>query len=296
MIVGCGGSNAVGAISSSLNAYVTGLAHRDPAKVCGAVTPAFWVGTEQEINTNLAILGTPELPKLDCEQGLRRYFENMGGAQPRLPPYSLTDTRVSGNRAVTTVTGATNQQVQLLKVDGVWRIDCCAGRQVNDQPTRTYRVPSGSMEPTLKLGQMITSNNAAMRAHAPSVGNIIVFHPPAGADPANAQCGDRHEGTGHPEACDQPTTAESSQTFIKRVVAGPGDTISMVNGHVIRNGAGEQDPYIYQCGRGPDCNFPKPIVIPPDEYFVLGDNRGESDDSRFWGPVKRAWIIGVVTS
>ena len=64
---------------------------------------------------------------------------------------------------------------------------------------------------------------------------------------------------------------------------------------MIRNGAREPDPYIYQCGGGPDCNFPKPIVIPPGEYFVLGDNRGESDDSRFWGPIRRAWIIGVVT-
>jgi signal peptidase I len=203
---------------------------------------------------------------------------------------------VSGNRAVTTVTGDPSQQVQLLKgADGGWRIDCCAGQQIDEQATSAYRVPSGSMEPTLKLGQLITSNNAAIRVHPPAIGDIIVFHPPAGADPANAQCGNPHEGTGHQQACDQPTMAESSQTFIKRVVAGPGDMISMVNGHVIRNGVREQDSYIYQCGGGPDCNFTKPIVIPAGEYFVLGDNRGQSDDSRFWGPVKRAWIIGVVT-
>ncbi len=41
-----------------------------------------------------------------------------------------------------------------------------------------------------------------------------------------------------------------------------------------------------------NCNFPKPITIPPDHYFMMGDNRGASDDSRFWGPVPREWIIG----
>jgi hypothetical protein len=42
----------------------------------------------------------------------------------------------------------------------------------------------------------------------------------------------------------------------------------------------------------PDLNFPTPVTIPPDHYFLLGDNRPESDDSRYWGPVPRAWIIG----
>jgi signal peptidase I len=42
----------------------------------------------------------------------------------------------------------------------------------------------------------------------------------------------------------------------------------------------------------PSCNLPKPIKIPPGYYFMMGDNRGESDDSRFWGPIPRGWIIG----
>ena len=46
------------------------------------------------------------------------------------------------------------------------------------------------------------------------------------------------------------------------------------------------------CGGGEDCNFPKQITIPADHYFMMGDNRGASDDSRFWGPVPRDWIIG----
>ena len=78
------------------------------------------------------------------------------------------------------------------------------------------------------------------------------------------------------------------------MVAGPGDRISIVNGRVIRNGAREREPYIRACG-GPICNFPEPITIPSGEYYVLGDNRAASDDSRFWGPIRRGWIIGLVT-
>jgi signal peptidase I len=155
---------------------------------------------------------------------------------------------------------------------------------------KPYRIPSGSMEPTLTIGQRILANR--MINH-PSVGDIVVFHPPAGADPDDAQCGDPNQGTGHSQACDKGTAAESSQTFIKRVVAGPGDTIYIKNGHVWRNGVPEKDSYIYQCGTGPDCNFRTPIKIPPGDYFMMGDNRGESDDSRFWGPVPDKWIIGV---
>src|SRR5262249_4100104 len=105
---------------------------------------------------------------------------------------------------------------------------------------KPYRIPSGSMEPTLSIGQRVLANRLFDN---PSIGAIVVSHPPAGADPANAQCGSPNQGSGHPQACDQPTAAESSQTFIKRVVAGPGDTISIVNGHVIRNGKREQDSY-----------------------------------------------------
>ena len=100
-------------------------------------------------------------------------------------------------------------------------------------------------------------------------------------------------GCGHPQACGLPTPAESSQTFIKRVVGGPGDRISIINGHVIRNGVREKDGYIEQCGPNPDCTFRQPIVIPPGDYFMMGDNRGDSEDSRFWGPIPDKWVIGI---
>jgi signal peptidase I len=155
---------------------------------------------------------------------------------------------------------------------------------------KPYKIPSPSMEPTLNIGQRVLANRLIDH---PSVGDIVVFHPPVGADSGTPVCGVSSQGAGHPQACDTPTPKESTQTFIKRVVAGPGDVIRILDGHVYRNGAREADSYTLSCGSGPSCNFPTSIKIPPGDYFMMGDNRGESDDSRFWGPVPDKWIIGV---
>lgn len=160
---------------------------------------------------------------------------------------------------------------------------------------KPYRIPSGSMEPTLAIGQRILANR--MINH-PSLGDIVVFHPPGGADSPQGRCGVANEGVsavGHAfsRACDVPTPTESSNTFIKRVVGVPGDRISIVDGHVIRNGLREPDSYINSCGGSAACTFRQTITIPPGDYFMMGDNRGLSDDSRYWGPVPDEWIIGV---
>jgi signal peptidase I len=155
---------------------------------------------------------------------------------------------------------------------------------------KPYRIPSPSMVPTLDVGQRVLTNRLSTK---PGVGDIVVFHPPAGADPDTPVCGDSGEGANHPQACDVPTPTESTQTFIKRVVGLPGDRIQILDGHVVRNGVREKDTYINPCTGGESCNFPTPVVVPPGDYFMMGDNRGESDDSRFWGPVPKKWIIGV---
>jgi len=156
---------------------------------------------------------------------------------------------------------------------------------------KPYRIPSGSMEPTLGIGQRVLTNR--LTTH-PSVGDIVVFHPPHGADLPDGVCANPDQGPGHAAPCDSSTPQESTQTFIKRVVGGPGDTIMITNGHVYRNGVPEKDAYIVQCGGdNPACNFREQIKVPPGDYFMMGDNRPDSDDSRFWGPVPDKWIIGV---
>ena len=154
---------------------------------------------------------------------------------------------------------------------------------------KPYQIPSESMEPTLDVGQRVLVNRFLYHFTDPSIGDIVVFHPPAGAD-NGTECGEPHPPT---RPAPSRPRHESSQNFIKRIVAGPGDTLTIRNGHPVVNGVEKTDePYTIPCGNGGACNLPKPITIPPDHYFMMGDNRGASDDSRFWGPVPRDWIIG----
>ena len=159
---------------------------------------------------------------------------------------------------------------------------------------KPYRIPSGSMEPTLSIGQRVLTNRLVSN---PSLGDVVVFHPPTGANPNDPLCANTNQGPGQSsqQPCAKSVPHESGQTYIKRVVGLPGDRISIVGGHVIRNGHREKDGYISlaDCPGAAECNLPKPIVVPPGEYFMMGDNRGDSDDSRFWGPVPASWIIGV---
>jgi signal peptidase I len=154
---------------------------------------------------------------------------------------------------------------------------------------KPYRIPSGSMEPTLKIGQRVLVNRLGTHFGNPSIGDIVVFHPPKNYD---AGCANAREGHENGAPCGVAQTTRSGENFIKRVVAGPGDTVKIIGGHAIVNGKQEKDGYIRPCDSGQDCDFPKTIKVPKNDYFMMGDNRGESDDSRFWGPVPKKWIIG----
>jgi signal peptidase I len=162
---------------------------------------------------------------------------------------------------------------------------------------KPYRIPSGSMEPTLAVGQRVLVNRIGTDFGGPHIGEIAVFHPPASAEAQ--ECGPTpHTVKFGGAACAQPVAQEASVNFVKRVVAGPGDEIYVKEGHVFRKAAGtstfvaEPDSYIKPCDGSPECDFPTPIKIPPGHWYMMGDNRGNSDDSRFWGPVPTSWIIG----
>jgi len=168
---------------------------------------------------------------------------------------------------------------------------------------KPYVIPSGSMLPTLQVGQRILVDRFSHTFGSdPKLGDVTVFHPPSGsAIKLGGQCGIAGEGPSYEhgpsigQSCSRPTRGPADDNFVKRVVGLPGDRIEIRDGHVIRNGRPAKEPFADGCS-DPDCNL-RAIVVPRGSYFLMGDNRDESDDSRYWGPVPRAWIIGkaVVT-
>jgi signal peptidase I len=170
---------------------------------------------------------------------------------------------------------------------------------------KPFRIPSPSMVPTLKVGQRVLVNRLGPHFGDPSRGDIVVFKPPRGADPSVDRCGNPSQPADkHP--CSTPTPDQSSSNFIKRVVALPGDWIEVKKGRVFLAKSAkvepppsvfkeQSEPFINKDGNDANCqlcNLPKPIQVPPAHFFMMGDNRAESDDSRQWGPVPKKWIIG----
>ena len=151
---------------------------------------------------------------------------------------------------------------------------------------KPYRIPSESMEPTLDVGQRVLVSRVNYKVSDPDRGDVVVFHPPKGAE--DNTCGAEHAEN---QLCPRPDGGKDDVNFIKRIVAIPGDTLSVRNGRAVVNGKLAEEPDIRPCAPG-TCNFPDPIKIPPGHFFMMGDNRGASDDSRFWGPVPEEWIIG----
>ena len=159
---------------------------------------------------------------------------------------------------------------------------------------KPYKIPTSSMEPTLAMGSGCSSTGSTEPEHRrhrrlPSAG---------GGGSGDADLREPRQGVADGylpllQPCNNFTPRESSQVFIKRVVGLPGDVLQIVKGHVIRNGHREHDRYIRPCPAAAVCTFKEPITVPTGTYYVMGDNRGVSDDSRFWGPVPRRWIIGV---
>jgi|GEM_PF-470259 len=129
---------------------------------------------------------------------------------------------------------------------------------------QTFRVDGESMQPGLNTNEYVLVNKLAYLFHGPSRGDVIVFHYPI--DP--------------------------TQDFIKRVIGLPGDTIKITPNQIYVNGMllNEQS-YI----SAPVNGSPKTVTLQAGDYFVMGDNRPNSFDSRSWGPVPSNYIIGKAT-
>ena len=136
---------------------------------------------------------------------------------------------------------------------------------------QTFYIPSGSMEPTLQIGDRIIVSKLSYKLHSVERGNIVVFHAPP------------REAT----ACADPQIKD----LVKRVIGLPGETISSSGNTVLINGKPLAEPWFPAVPLGQPIQTQK---IPANSYFVMGDNRTESCDSRDWGPVPQGNIIGHV--
>jgi signal peptidase I len=146
-----------------------------------------------------------------------------------------------------------------------------------------YRIPSSSMEPTLhcarptqgceaRLSDRVLANRFIYHFRSPHRGEIVVFNTPKAAQ---EMCG-------------------ASGTFVKRLIGLPGDTVTeRTGGLLFINGSRLNEPYIKPDRRAHDSTTGT-WHVPKGEYFFMGDNRGESCDSRRWGSVPRKNLIGKV--
>ena len=144
-----------------------------------------------------------------------------------------------------------------------------------------YRVPSASMEPTLAIGETVWVQ--AIEQLAPQVGDIVIFNPPKNAE--QQICGPTpHMVTPGGAACATPEPEPASVKFVKRIVAGPSDTLYIKEGHVYINGKRESDPYITPCGAASECRL-------PDAYQGFG--RSLVPDGRQPRRVRRQSFLGT---
>jgi signal peptidase I len=152
---------------------------------------------------------------------------------------------------------------------------------VNPAASAPFRVTSGAMAPALKVNQVVQVKQFASSTPI-TLGQILVLRMPP-----NANCG-----------------GAAGKYLVKRLIGLPGQTISVSDGYVFINAARLKEPWLSSSEQGvtfpgpagPNDNLSRPYVVPPRSYYVLGDNRDDSCDSRYWGPVPRSLVYGVVDS
>ena len=133
-----------------------------------------------------------------------------------------------------------------------------------------YEIPSGSMEETIRTGDMVFSEKISYYMRSPEYGDIVTFKDPEVA----------------------------GRVLIKRVIATEGQVVDLVDGKVYVDGVALDEPYtgyrpsypLYRTANGVEVSFP--YTVPEDEIWVMGDNRTSSQDSRYFGSVKLSSVTG----
>jgi signal peptidase I len=157
---------------------------------------------------------------------------------------------------------------------------------------QAFFIPSESMIPTLEIGDRVLVNRLAFRVGEPERGEIVVFADEAGAERNNAN---PVAGGLRSLAAGLGLAPPSEQDYIKRVIGLPGETIEIVDGVVYIDGEPLPESATGEGGylSTVDQSFMEPMKIPAGEYFVMGDNRPRSSDSRsLLGTISRDQLIG----
>ncbi|HMC38096.1 MAG TPA: signal peptidase I [Acidimicrobiales bacterium] len=153
---------------------------------------------------------------------------------------------------------------------------------------QAYWIPSASMEPQLRIDDRVVVSRLAYHLHPVRRGDIVVFKSPPGVEPP-------------PSVPSNPVArvfrdagvalgfAQDETVLIKRVIGLPGDRISGANGHVYIDGELLLEPYL---PAGAATSTFGPVMVPAGHVWVMGDNRGNSLDSRIFGPIPTRAVIG----
>jgi signal peptidase I len=152
---------------------------------------------------------------------------------------------------------------------------------------QAFFIPSRSMEPTLDVGDRVVVNRLAYRLGDPVHGQVVVFLRPTGADQAPAA--GPISWVRRAVAQGLGGTPPGSEDLIKRVVGLPGDVLEGRDGHLWRNGRMVEEPYLRPNTFTSEF---KKVRIKQDHYWVMGDNREDSADSRVFGQIHRSALVG----